>query len=813
MNPRSPDFICIGAQKAGTSWLRANLQKHPQIWMPSVPELHYFDESLVPSMLPPPLAQERTADDTWRHTALTELQRLLAAGDLAGAASWALHRFGDHNDQWYRSLFGLAPAGHLTGDVTPSYMLCGPDEIDRMHAVAPDAKLLFLLRHPVERFWSQCKMKRAEGSLAAGDAAAIEFFETSYGRPRGEYSQAILRFCRRFSPAQMLLVFHEGILLDPAAVMQAVHSFLGLPPVPLDAATLRTPVNQSASKSPMSGDLRGRLEAAYRVEMELLADVFGGYPATWLGLPAGDAPAAVVQLTADHVDAFKQHHRQRQRRHKERIFCVSMQRSGTTSVGDWLEAHGLSRAGSPTARQHGWTRLWLEGNVDAIFASEAFANAEVFEDDPWWCPDFYRVVAERYPEAKFILLERDPDDWFDSMCHHSGGKNPGWSDIHARIYGREPELQQLLADQPNLQADAWGLLSIVEHRDHYTRLYRQHGDAVRAFFQATPQRLFQGRLDDPTVFSRLRDFVGLAANPAIAVPRSNVRTPAMRQHLQQTLNDQPAATALPSDQPTATGRSAEPLTVFIVSWGRPLYLWACLDTLCRQTHLPARFVLLDNAHPDPLVDEVIAGFERRGMFAEVVRFETNSLANITAAYQERLDQLGPWHAYIESDCVVVPRTGCWLTEMQGIMQRHPQLGMLGSLIDPTDFVPPATAVRLAAGDPTQAEFLAKLQSPERGFLREPTWADSEAEFFLTEPPFPILNPPGRLMLLRTDLMRAVGFQLDASLAGMVRDRGLLAAVTPRVLHRHLSLLNIYDYPDYDQRTRDEFFLPPTTVLK
>ncbi len=82
MNPRSPDFICIGAQKAGPSWLRANLQKHPQIWMPSVPELHYFDESLVPSMLPPPLAQERTADDTWRNTALTELQRLLAAGDL-----------------------------------------------------------------------------------------------------------------------------------------------------------------------------------------------------------------------------------------------------------------------------------------------------------------------------------------------------------------------------------------------------------------------------------------------------------------------------------------------------------------------------------------------------------------------------------------------------------------------------------------------------------------------------------------------------------------------------------------------------------
>ena len=810
MKPRSPDFICIGAQKAGTSWLRANLQKHPQVWIPAVPELHYFDESLVPSMLPSSIAEERAADTTWRNRALAELQLLLAAGDVAAAASWALHQFGNHDNQWYRSLFGLAPPDCLTGDVTPRYMLCGPEEIDQMHTVAPDAKLLFLLRHPAERFWSQCKMKHAAGSLAMGDAAAMEFFETPNGRPRGEYSKAILRFCNRFSPEQMLLVFHEGIRHDPATVMHAVHDFLGLPQVPLDESSLRTPVNQAANRMAMSTDLRGRLEAAYRVEMETLAEILGGYASTWLSQPGGDSPPAVVPLTAAMVAGFDRRQTQRRQQrdtHRCKIFCVSMQRSGTTSVGDWLEAHGLSRAGSPSSRQLSWTRQWLEGSFDAIFASETFAETEVFEDDPWWCPDFYRVVAERYPEAKFILLERDPDEWFDSMCHHSGGNNPGWSDVHARIYGREHELRQLLADDPELQADAWGLLSIVEHRDHYTRLYRQHGDAVRAFFQATPQRLFHGQLDDPTVFSRLRDFVGLPANPAIPVPRSNTRTPAMRKRLQQTLTDQPVSFVTPSAKPTTTCPTADPLTVFIVSWGRPLYLWACLDALYRHTSLPARFVLLDNAHPDPVVDDVITGFERRGMFAEVVRFETNSLANITTAYRERLDQLGPWHAYIESDCVVVPRTGCWLTEMQGIMQRHPQFGVLGSLIDPADFVPQETAVRLTSGDRDKAEFLAKLQSPERAFLQEPSWADSDAEFFLTEPPFPILNPPGRLMLLRTDLMREVGFQLDAALVGMVHDRGLQAVVTPRVLHRHLSLLNIYDYLDYDQRNRDSFFRP------
>ena len=38
-----PDFLCIGAQKSGTSWLDANLRFHPELWLPPAKELHYFD--------------------------------------------------------------------------------------------------------------------------------------------------------------------------------------------------------------------------------------------------------------------------------------------------------------------------------------------------------------------------------------------------------------------------------------------------------------------------------------------------------------------------------------------------------------------------------------------------------------------------------------------------------------------------------------------------------------------------------------------------------------------------------------------------
>src|SRR3984957_2732032 len=40
---RFPDFLCIGAQKAGTTWLHKMLGQHPGAWLPPIKEIHYFD--------------------------------------------------------------------------------------------------------------------------------------------------------------------------------------------------------------------------------------------------------------------------------------------------------------------------------------------------------------------------------------------------------------------------------------------------------------------------------------------------------------------------------------------------------------------------------------------------------------------------------------------------------------------------------------------------------------------------------------------------------------------------------------------------
>src|SRR5438067_11210494 len=96
-----PDFLCIGAQKAGTSWLYRQLTEHPDFWMPPVKELHYFNLlGRVPSV-----ASARARDDRDRRF-LEAIKRLSARSHL------------DLED--YAGLFAVK-GDLLSGDITPAY--------------------------------------------------------------------------------------------------------------------------------------------------------------------------------------------------------------------------------------------------------------------------------------------------------------------------------------------------------------------------------------------------------------------------------------------------------------------------------------------------------------------------------------------------------------------------------------------------------------------------------------------------------------------------------------------------------------------
>jgi hypothetical protein len=197
-----------------------------------------------------------------------------------------------------------------------------------------------------------------------------------------------------------------------------------------------------------------------------------------------------------------------------KIFCISIQRTGTTSVGEFFKHFGFKVSTWDTQNKNKWSHHWYNGDYERIFSSNDFKSHRVFEDDPWWLPGFYKVLYWRFPDSKFVLMTRDSDKWFDSMVKHSGGKTPGNTRRHCKVYQRENEFYRRLDDNPAFKPHDWeidNLLSLDGMDEHYKTLYDIHNRQVVEFFdEFSPKSLFVGKLEDPQKWQKMGKFFGLA---------------------------------------------------------------------------------------------------------------------------------------------------------------------------------------------------------------------------------------------------------------------------------------------------------------
>jgi hypothetical protein len=197
---------------------------------------------------------------------------------------------------------------------------------------------------------------------------------------------------------------------------------------------------------------------------------------------------------------------------KSKIFCISLQRTGTTSTGRFFADHGFSVATYWTSKKNSWTISYFKGNYEEIFESREFKNSQVFEDDPWWLSDFYKVLYHRFPKSKFILLERDADKWYDSMISHSNGRTLGVTHIHCTQYQRLKEFHEAgLANEELYTNIVDNALPLNEdHREHYTSFYKIRNEEAKLFFHHHDnQRLFTAHLEDEELWQKMGRFFGI----------------------------------------------------------------------------------------------------------------------------------------------------------------------------------------------------------------------------------------------------------------------------------------------------------------
>lgn len=179
-----PTFIVVGAMKAGTTSLYHYLRHHRDVAMPKVKELDFFVEEM-----------------NWPRGLGWYAQQFAGSGDAVarGEASTVYTKF-------------------------PRYR--GVPE--RMAAVVPDVKLVYVVRDPIERIRSHYRHRVAAGAETAAPDTAV--FENPIYLDYSRYAMQVEQYLDHFPPEQMLVVTSEALRSDRAPTMARVYRFLGVDP-------------------------------------------------------------------------------------------------------------------------------------------------------------------------------------------------------------------------------------------------------------------------------------------------------------------------------------------------------------------------------------------------------------------------------------------------------------------------------------------------------------------------------------------------------------------------------------------------------
>lgn len=208
---RAPDFFVIGAMKAGTTTLYHYLCRHPQICMAYPKEPQFFSRP------------ERFA----------------------------------LGYEWYQSLFDHGKEGQLWGEASTCYSRWPHfgDVPARIAAAAPDARLIYALRHPVERTYSHyahyvVQDRRWFRNFEEAMEAEPEIIDASL------YMTQIEQFMHRFDRTQLLCLTLDELTLDPTGTLDRIQGFLQISHADLTSAgavaanrRFQRPVEQPISRT------------------------------------------------------------------------------------------------------------------------------------------------------------------------------------------------------------------------------------------------------------------------------------------------------------------------------------------------------------------------------------------------------------------------------------------------------------------------------------------------------------------------------------------------------------------------------------
>jgi len=285
------DFMGIGAARSGSTWLWSVLNQHPEIWMPPIKELHYFDRSIdYPS--PSILADDRFINRIYGKEVHNAAFRVLFFRSLGktillpkkwGELGWKLRYFlGTYDDKWYFSLFDNKKNA-TKGEITPAYSILHEEDVKRIKAILPNLKVIYLIRNPYDRAWSAIRYRWSRGNLNIDNLDEVmQKIEDPSQADRSDYLRTIQNWSSSFSSDQFQIYFFDEIIHQPKLLIEKIFTFLNLDSsIQIPNESLSAKVNASKDRQ-IPDSVKHYLAQKYYPEVEKLIPIVGGYSEGWL---------------------------------------------------------------------------------------------------------------------------------------------------------------------------------------------------------------------------------------------------------------------------------------------------------------------------------------------------------------------------------------------------------------------------------------------------------------------------------------------------------------------------------------------------
>jgi len=233
-----PNFLGIGAQKAGTTWLHENLKKHPEIFLPKEKEIHFFNDKFSKP--------------------LNEYQAVFKGQECM-----------------------------LRGEINPGYSVLEKWKIEYLARILPKLKSILILRNPIERAWSHAIMSYVKMHNKTPEEIKLEDWLRHFRNPlsvkKGNYPQIIKNWQSVYASEQMKILFYDDLVATPQSFLMDVFKFL-MVEIPESFASY--PINEkinSGTRIVMPEKVKEALKDRYRADIYELYNSLGTPIEKWIG--------------------------------------------------------------------------------------------------------------------------------------------------------------------------------------------------------------------------------------------------------------------------------------------------------------------------------------------------------------------------------------------------------------------------------------------------------------------------------------------------------------------------------------------------